>query len=165
MPELTEFNRVIKYNPLSGKFTWLEIKRRWKCKTQKEAGYVNSRGYRIIGYKGKLYRAHRLAWFVSHGEIDSFLEVDHIDGDTDNNKISNLRIVDTKNNAMNRKLPKTSTSGVLGVYWHKRQLKWNVGIKINGKQIYLGSYISIIDAENARLEANIKYNFHPNHGK
>lgn len=51
------------------------------------AGYKNKQGYIIIGVNEVQYRAHRIAWAISHGDTD--LDIDHIDGDTTNNKISN----------------------------------------------------------------------------
>ena len=52
-----------------------------------------------------------------------------------------------------------------GVCWRKRTHKWEVNITINGKFKYLGSFIDKEDAIKVRKEAEIKYDFHPNHGK
>jgi len=165
LPNIEDLEKYLQYTPSTGKFKWLNVGRRWKCRMGEEAGYVNKRGYRIIGFKGKIYRAHRLAWYMSKKVIPSDHEVDHINGNKDDNRLGNLRVVTKQENAMNRKLPKTSTSGILGVYWHKKQEKWHAGVKIKGKQRYLGSFSTKEEAGEARLKANRKLNFHTNHGK
>lgn len=63
--------------------------------------------------------------------------VDHINGNTLDNRRENLRVVTSSQNSMNRtKLPKHNTSGFLGVYFHKKQKKWRAVVKvtIDGKQ-------------------------------
>ena len=165
-PTKQEINKLLDFNPSTGVFKWKNTPcKRWKKRNGTVAGYVNKRGYRIIGINGKLYRSHRIAWYIHNNYKDYEGEIDHINRNTDDNRVENLRRVNTQENAKNRKLVSNSTSGVLGVYWHKRQKKWNAGIKINGKQIYLGSFSEKKEAEKARLKANKKYNFHPNHGK
>jgi len=58
-----------------------------------------------------------------------------------------------------------NTSGVTGVYWNKRDRKWQAMIKVNNKQIHLGYFEGKTEAITARKIAEIKYGFHPNHGK
>jgi len=58
-------------------------------------------GYLYYGlFKGKgpskqrlWRRGHRLIWEAFNGKIPTNLELDHIDGDKHNNKLSNLRLV------------------------------------------------------------------------
>lgn len=59
---------------------------------------------------------HRLVWELIHGEpIPAGKMIDHIDGNGLNNRIENLRLVDTAGNARNRKLRRDSTTGIVGV--------------------------------------------------
>lgn len=57
--------------------------------------------------------AHRLAWFMEHGEIPGLL--DHKDRDPLHNKTSNLREATPSENAQNRTLASNNTSGKTGV--------------------------------------------------
>jgi len=93
------------------------------------------------------------------------VECDHIDGDTLNNNIGNLRSVSSTGNSRNQRKKDNNTSGFTGVYYHKTARKWTAQICIKGKCMNLGSFKEKSDAIEARKEANIKYGFHPNHGR
>ena len=45
---------------------------------------------------------------------------------------------------------KNNTSGVVGVTWHKIRKKWTAFIKINYKQIHIGSFDTKEEAIKAR---------------
>lgn len=110
------------------------------------------------------YSAHRIAWAIANGSCDEEMEIDHINGNGTDNKISNLRLVSNIENGKNRKLYKTNSSGVSGVVFRKDSKKWRATISINGKKINLGSFISMSDAIKARKLAENYYCYHDNHG-
>lgn len=84
--------------------------------------------------------------------------VDHINGNTLDNRKSNLRICSNSDNLKNRvKLPKNNTSGILGVRFRPDRNKWYSEIHCNNQKINLGSYTNKEDAIKARIEAEIKY--------
>lgn len=89
------------------------------------------------------------------GEIPNV--VDHIDGNTLNNDIKNLRSVTASNNAMNCKTPVNNTSGQKGVYFHKSIGKYTASIRVDGKLTHLGTFIDFYSAKQARLEGEVKY--------
>jgi len=78
--------------------------------------------------------------------------IDHIDGNGLNNQKSNLRIVSKRQNAQNLHIIKTSKYP--GVHWHKGNLKWQAGIRINGKLNHLGIFESEKDAGDAYIFAS-----------
>lgn len=153
------------YDEATGVVRWKKSRR--KVRAGSVAGTVarcRTNNYIQIGFNYKLYRAHVLAWAIKkkswpHGEID------HVDGDGLNNRWKNLRVVDRSTNAMNRKLSSNNTSGINGVTWHKRAKKWNARIYINGKEVGLGLYADILDAKNARLEAERDLAYTKTHGR
>lgn len=49
--------------------------------------------------------------------MDEELYVDHYDGNTLNNRIGNLRLIDVKGNGQNRKKNYNNLSGITGVYF------------------------------------------------
>jgi len=93
---------------------------------------INPKGYVIAGHK-PIKLLHRLIMNVPHNAI-----IDHADMNTLNNCKSNLRICDRSKNGMNRKSPKSNTSGYKGVIFHKNY--WNAQISASGKHIYLGNF-------------------------
>ena len=109
------------------------------------AGRINTNGHRQIGIDGERYMAHRLAWFWIHGVWPTD-QIDHINGDRDNNCISNLRPATQKQNMENQMLHCNNGSGFRGVSWHKANKKWTAYVNHNGKRLYLGIYQSVDDA-------------------
>ncbi len=66
--------------------------------------------------------------------------IDHINGNSLDNRRENLRIATNAQNLHNRKSNSTNTSGYKGVYWHKPTKKWRAKISVMGKIHYLGQY-------------------------
>ena len=79
----------------------------WKRKVARRTvvgepcGTVNSQGYLQLGYKGRIYRANRVIYFLQTGVDPGNLLIDHIDGNRSNNSIENLRLVDKRTNGAN----------------------------------------------------------------
>jgi hypothetical protein len=119
--------------------------------------------YLQVRVDGQFYRNHRLVWLYVHGHFPEG-EVDHIDGNGCNNRLSNLRSVTKSGNQRNRRISANSTSGFNGVSWRKQGQRWQANIRAGGKQISLGRFECLIDAVAARIRANNKYGFHYNHG-
>jgi hypothetical protein len=165
--ELTQerLRSLLSYNPDTGEFTWLVGGRRRRlgeiagCPKVDRSGKV----YIRIKIDGKNYYAHRLAWLYSYGAWPEN-QIDHLDQDSLNNRLINLRDVTNAENHKNQKIPKHNSSGVMGVYFHNKAQKWMAYIKVNGKLIYLGYFDMKDDAAMARKNAEVEYNFHPNHG-
>jgi len=105
-----------------------------------EAGCINKKGYFTVGFNGKYYRNNRVVYFLYTRIDPEEKQVDHIDGDKLNNKISNLRLATYKQNGDNRKKSRNNTSGVTGVYWHKRINKYMSSIPHNYKNLNLGYF-------------------------
>jgi hypothetical protein len=92
------------------------------------------------------------------------LDIDHINHDREDNQIKNLRVVTRSDNMRNAGKSKGNTSGATGVCWSKQNNKWKAQIGVAGGNKNLGFFTNKDEAIEARAEANIKYNFHTNHG-
>jgi hypothetical protein len=102
---------------------WDKIKH-FKLSTNK--GYA--RGYT----KQKTYFIHRIVLNAPKN-----MQVDHINNNRLDNKKSNLRLVNNKQNNENRKgAYSTSKTGIRGVCWYKSHKKWRAVIMSNYKQVY-----------------------------
>ena len=169
---------LLHYDPVTGIFTWKYRERKW-FKTYRSyrsycgkyvgktagASILSKEGKRYIHIMilGRDYLAHRIAWFYIYGEWPEG-EIDHIDGNGENNRESNIRDVDALENGKNKRLPENNKSGRIGVGWHSRDKVWYALIKVKQKKIHLGTFKKINDAISAREAAEVKYGFHKNHG-
>jgi hypothetical protein len=178
-PEL--LRQLLDYDPETGVLTWKWRDECWFAEGRRGAAHTaaawNSAWagseamscVSTVGYKAgavlqvKCY-AHRVAWALHHGVWPSG-EIDHIDGDRLNNRISNLRDVPKTTNAKNKGKSSKNTSGYNGVYFNKAAQKWQAYLTVGGVAKYLGLYDTPETANAAREAANIHHNFHPNHGK
>lgn len=101
-------------------------------------------------------KVHRIAWFLYHGEWPRFT-IDHINRIKNDNRISNLRDVTQFINCQNRS---DNKSGIVGVYWDKRESKWRAKIRKDGKMVGLGYFDDINDAAKVRRNAEELYHSH-----
>jgi len=118
-------------------------------------------GHLVVNTRGGKKLVHRLLWESVHGSIPKGLELDHINGNRKDNRISNLRLVSRKQNAENRSKPhKGNTSGVKGVSWYKRYARYVAQICVNGERITLGYRKTLEEAQALYAEAAAKYHTH-----
>lgn len=117
--------------------------------------YIDDNGYVKTHIYGKHISMHRMVM----GFPDLYFDIDHKNSvyTRNDNRKENLRIATCSQNQMNRGLQVNNTSGVTGVYWHKRDKVWESYITINKKSIYLGRFTNFEDAVRARKAAEEKY--------
>ena len=128
------------YNPDSGTFT----------RNGKPIGTKRSDGYIVVWHDGKLWLAHRLAWFIVHGVIP--VQIDHANGDRADNRLCNFRAVTNRQNQEARHTV-VGTSGLMGTYYRKDTGKWQAKIKTYGRQHNLGCFGTAEEAHQAYQSA------------
>jgi hypothetical protein len=123
----------VNYDPIKGIMTWRKSLR--KNNIGKRLTLTNN-GYRKVTFGKKEFMEHRLVWFLETGLFP--LVIDHINGDRQDNRISNLRDTTPRGNASNREIHRKGK--LVGYYRDGNRFK--AVININKKIVYLGSFDS-----------------------
>jgi hypothetical protein len=120
-----------------------------------EAGSIHKTGYRHVTWRGKIHKVHRLIFLLEYGYLPP--EVDHINGDRQDNRIENLRPATRSENQCNRPALASNTSGYPGVSWHKKSKAWCVRVMKNGKTVVQQYFKDLELAGLVAIEARAKY--------
>lgn len=139
LPSVARLRDVLSYSPEQGVFVWARSVGR-RAVVGSVAGGIGNHGYRMIRLDGRKHCAHRLAWLWWYGAPPDG-EVDHINGNRQDNRISNLRCVSRSQNMQNlRRARKDNGCGLLGAHYSKREGKWQAKIMVDGKTKSLGYF-------------------------
>lgn len=118
--------------------------------------HYNSRGncyYWATEINNTPYQIHNLIWMMlNHEDVPEGMTINHIDNDTENNKIQNLNPELHTIQTYNRRLQKSNSSGVRGVHWRSSNGRWIAAIREDGKQRHLGQSANIEDAIVLRIK-------------
>ena len=147
---------LLSYDEATGEFVWRRSKK--GIVAGAKAGSPTQFGYVTIRVDYKAYQAHVLAWLMTHGARPD-CDIDHIDGDRMNNRLSNLRLASRQQNNGNARLSKANTSGFKGVtrYNAKPRTKpWIAQITVNGKRKGLGYFATPEEAHEAYAAAAVQ---------
>lgn len=160
MPSLDYLNSILE---LKDGLLYNKITRNSRAVKGNLAGAISNK-YRLISLHGKPYLVHRITYFMAHGNCPDF--VDHINGDTFDNHVDNLRPATRFQNQWNQGLSKANTSGVKGLSWSKTENKWFACIRYNGKNKNLGYFeTKELGAEFLQLAREMLHGSYANHGK
>lgn len=133
-----------------------------RVKSGEVAGWKGSQGYWSVGIKtdkDRVYKVHRIIYYMQTGKEPGELFIDHI-SDVSNNL--DIRIATRSQNGANRKKSlrmkgKTCSSTFKGVSWCKRYKKWLAYLFFNKKVKHIGYFKDEKKAAQAYNEAAIKY--------
>lgn len=120
----------------------------------RRAGTTNGGGYRQVRIEGKIYPEHRIIFMMHHGNMPEY--IDHINGVRTDNRIENLRKCTPTQNSYNS-VGKSKSGLPKGITWSKRANKYQAQLSINGKNVYLGLFTSLDEAEAVVKEARLKH--------
>ena len=162
---LHSFLKVVKLrNDDFGKASGLiwKIDRSGGTKALSNAGYLRKtrvdRSDWYVGVDNFEFAASRLIYFMSTGINPGNFQVDHIDRNSHNNNISNLRLDSTGElQNHNRSFSRPNTSGLIGVSWNKEKHKWVAQLQNKRKNSYLGAFNCKIEAASAYNDAVAKF--------
>lgn len=150
-----EVRRLFDYSNEAGGLVW-KVSPARAVKPGSRAGTHNGEGYRTVCIKRNFFLEHRLVWAHVYGAWPS-LQIDHINGVRDDNRISNLRDVSPSINQQNkRSAPKSSKSGVLGAHLRSNGT-YQPKIRVDGRCVALGTFKTAQEANEAYLSAKRKH--------
>jgi hypothetical protein len=102
----------------------------------KPVGTMSGAGYLIVQAAKVRVLVHRLAWRLHFGEWPT-QEIDHVNRDTTDNRISNLRQASPSENKRNRSVQSNCASGVKNLYFDRVNNRWQIAISdTSGKRLY-----------------------------
>ena len=153
-PSQEQLHEIFEYRDdnISQPLIW-KIRPAYRLKIGDIAGSLYGGRYYTVSVYYIRYKLHRLVWIYHNGDVPNGMIVDHVDGNSINNRIENLRLATPSENNRNSKISSKNTSGVKGVYWYKRDKKWKAQIMVDHKFIHLGYYNTIEEAEAAIIIA------------
>jgi len=125
----------------------------------------NDGGYCRVCIDYKRYQLHNLIWLYHYGSFPQSSQLDHIDGNPNNNTIENLRDVPQHENTRNRKLAKNNTSGYNCIFWIKSRNRWRAVVVKKDGVACSKNFINKKEAHLWQREESIKNGFHINHGE
>ena len=135
--------------PNEGKFVWKNASKYHKDMNGKEAGSgranQNKKMYWVIKINKTTYKRGRLMFFYIHGKFPTPC-LDHINGDSLDDRIVNLREATVIENAWNHKKRKRTVNLPMGIR-SMANGKFQARIGYKSKQIHLGVFDTVDEAK------------------
>lgn len=147
---------LLHYDPETGAFTW-RVNRPPRAKAGDSPRSPTRAGYFRASIDGRLHYLHRLAWLYVFGEWPCG-SVDHINGDVQDNRISNLRDVSHSTNLQNLRSARADNKlGLLGVHVRRDTGRYSASIYVNKRHVSLGCFDCPVEAHEAYIIAKRKH--------
>jgi len=146
--------RKLRYAPNEGKLFWRPTTpdmytpgkksathqcNAWNARYANKEAFTatDAHGYKVGTLSRKCLKAHRVVWAIVYGEWPS-ADIDHINKDRADNRISNLRAVTRAQNLANSHRARGTTSVYRGVRYSFG--KWEARISVDNRQVSLGRF-------------------------
>jgi len=156
---------VLKYDPETGVLTWKDrpesafsCRRAWAAWRSRFYGLpagtsMTKNGYKQIRINKQTYLVHRVVWALFYKTWPA-AEVDHINRDKLDNRITNLRDATHSTNVRNRAKANSNNSlGLMGVRWHRSMRKYEARAVIEGKLLHIGFFDDPVLANSEYMKA------------
>lgn len=167
---------MVRLDAETGRLYWLNRERRffkddracasWNSQNQGREAFATTsgNGYLHGALFGQKLTAHVVVFALHHGRwpVET---IDHINGDRQDNRPSNLRDVPHLTNMRNQPLSRASTTGQTGVHYNMERGKYEAHITVAHRTKHLGRFQTFDEAVAARKAAERELGFHQNHGR
>lgn len=157
----TEFKKLLEnsfeFDLENGKLYWKNVSKHHNQLKGKEAGYAvknkNNKFYWVIKLNNKVYKRGRLIYFCINNDFP-FPCIDHINGNSLDDRPINLRQATITQNNWNHRGRKKKTNLPMGIRTNNN--KFVARISHNKKQITIGTFDNLNDAKKAYMEKRIE---------
>ncbi len=160
LPSQERLVELLSYAPDTGELLWKRANGNNRVVAGSRAGTPimqykdpSSRAGKIISVDGVRYKTSRIIWTMVHGLCPLDREVDHINRDPWDDRLQNLRLATNSQNKQNRRVNRSSKSGLRGVGFSHKRGKFLARITRDGKRICLGMFKTPEEASRAYVEA------------
>jgi hypothetical protein len=136
---------LLQYDAVSGVFYW-RISRGTRKAGSAAGSQARPDGYVYVKIDRVLYRSSRLIWLYVYGRWP-VAHIDHINGDTSDDRLVNLRGATRSQNLGNRKRNKNNASGFKGVV--QRGKRFRAYINKDRQRLWLGNFNTAEQAHEA----------------
>lgn len=143
-------NQVAKVDVFN--FERLSAKKWCACRNKRSPTFYAGRNVPHLGRQVLLHMQREILG-LAYGDKR---RVDHVNGDTLDNRVANLRIATIVQNAQNSRMPSRNKSGYKGVCWNKEKRKWESQIRVNGRHVHLGYFTDPKIAHDAYRAAAVR---------
>lgn len=152
--DLNEIREAFEINETTGQL--INRKHRRKARARDIVGTMRPDGYSQVCINRTILLVHRVIFALSNGYWSDF-EIDHINGNRQDNRPCNLREATKSQNGANKRLCR---DGLKGSSWCKREKKWRSSLRKDGKQIHIGYFKTNEEAHAAYIA--VAQNLHGN---
>ena len=121
------------YDAKSGMLNWKS--KRKGININSPVGGLNNTGYLFVKINYKQYLIHRIIWLLEKGSMPEN-NIDHINGNRLDNRISNLREADHRKNNGNQDIHRKGA--LVGAHFNKAVGRWYAVISIKKRKVSLG---------------------------
>ena len=148
-PTAAELRAAFSYDPATGAITRINGERPGHV-----VGYAGRNGYTSLTYRKRTHLLHRVAWCIAHGAWPVG-QIDHINGDKQDNRLCNLRDVSPQVNSQNRHgALRNNRTAMLGVTLTKSG-RYMARMLVAGRRHYLGLHDTAEAAHDAYKRARV----------
>lgn len=157
--EPADVKRCLDYNPNTGVMIWVNVSPYHKEKNGREAGTLlpnnHRKFYHVISLGGRKHKRSRLAFAWMTGRWPAH-QIDHINGDSTDDRWENLREATATQNAWNHR-KRAKTSGLpMGVRSNPSG-RFSARIAVNKRMIQIGTFDTSEAAAEAYAAARRQY--------